>query len=126
MINGRNDDWSPAQRVVYMDEATLGTAVDCKGGQVRKGYVPAADFVSKEFAELEANNFWPRVWPIVCRKVEIPTVGSLYSYDIIDGSIIVVWTAPDEIRAFHNSCLPRGRHFTEGCSAGLTYLRALI
>jgi len=126
MINGGNDDWSPAQRVVYMDEATLGTSLDFEGGQVRKDYVPAADYVSKEFAELEANHLWPRVWQMACREEKIPTVVSLYTHDIIDSLIIDVWTAPDEIRAFRNSRPHRGRHMIDGCSVGLTYLRARL
>jgi hypothetical protein len=126
MINGESYDWSPAQRIIYMGDTILGKAIDFEGGQVRKDYVPAADYVSKEFAELEANHLWPRVWQMACREEEIPTVSSFYTYDIIDDSIIVVRTAPDEIRAFRNSRPHRGRHMIDGCSVGLTYLRARL
>jgi len=40
------------------------------------------------------------VWQMACREEEIPKVGSYYTYDIVDQSIIVIRTAPDEIKAF--------------------------
>ncbi|WP_298287287.1 SRPBCC family protein [Novosphingobium sp.] len=86
-----------------------------EGGNVRPDYVPAANYVSQRFADLEAEHLWPRVWQMACREEEIPTVGSFYTYDIVDDSITVVRTKPDEIRAFHNSCPHRGRRITEGC-----------
>ncbi len=86
-----------------------------EGGSVREDYVPAANYVSTHFAELEAKYLWPRVWQMACREEEIPAVGSFYTYDILDDSIIVMRTAPDEIKAYHNSCPHRGRRLTDGC-----------
>lgn len=89
------------------------TSVDL--GTVRPDFIPAANYVSRDFAELEAKYLWPRTWQMACREEEIPAVGSFYTYDIGDDSISVVRTAPDEIRAYHNSCPHRGRRITEGC-----------
>ena len=86
-----------------------------EGGAVRADYVPAANYISPHFAELEARYLWPRAWQMACREEEIPSVGSFYTYDILDDSITVVRTAPDEIRAYHNSCPHRGRRLTDGC-----------
>lgn len=85
------------------------------GATLRADYVPADDYISQDFADLETEYLWPRVWQMACREEEIPTVGSFYTYDIIDDSIIVVRTAPDEIRAYHNACPHRGRRLTDGC-----------
>jgi phenylpropionate dioxygenase-like ring-hydroxylating dioxygenase large terminal subunit len=85
------------------------------GDAVRADYVPTADYVSQEFADLEAEYLWPRTWQMACREEEIPNVGSFYTYDIIDDSIIVVRTEADEIRAYHNVCPHRGRRLTDGC-----------
>jgi phenylpropionate dioxygenase-like ring-hydroxylating dioxygenase large terminal subunit len=52
---------------------------------------------------------------MACREEEIPKVGDFYTYDIVDQSIIVIRTAADEIKAFHNVCPHRGRTLTEGC-----------
>jgi len=90
------------------------SGIGFEGGTVRADYVPAANYTSSHFAELEAQFLWPRVWQMACREEEIPSVGSFYTYDILDDSITVVRTAPDEIRAYHNSCPHRGRRLTEG------------
>jgi phenylpropionate dioxygenase-like ring-hydroxylating dioxygenase large terminal subunit len=51
---------------------------------------------------------WSRVWQMACREEQIPNVGDSVVYDIAGFSLIVVRSAPDRIRAFHNSCLHRG------------------
>jgi phenylpropionate dioxygenase-like ring-hydroxylating dioxygenase large terminal subunit len=79
------------------------------------GIVPAENYISKEFAEREARYLWPRVWQMACREEEIPRVGDYYTYEILEDSIIVLRTADNEIKAFHNVCPHRGRSLTEGC-----------
>ena len=80
-----------------------------------KGVIPAQNYVSEDFAKREAEHLWKKVWQMACREDEIPKVGDYYTYDIVDQSIIVIRTAPDEIKAFHNACPHRGRTLTEGC-----------
>jgi phenylpropionate dioxygenase-like ring-hydroxylating dioxygenase large terminal subunit len=79
------------------------------------GIIPAENYISEEFARREAEHLWKSVWQMACREEEIPKVGNYYTYDIVDQSIIVIRTAPDEIKAFHNVCPHRGRTLTEGC-----------
>ena len=86
-----------------------------EGGPVRADFVPAANYISKDFAELEAQYLWPRVWQVACREEEIPNVGDFYTYDILDDSIVVVRSGTDEIKAYHNVCPHRGRRLTAGC-----------
>jgi len=54
---------------------------------------------------------------MACREEEIPNVGDYNIYEIVGKSFIVVRTAPDEIKAFYNSCLHRGRKLVtlNGC-----------
>ncbi|NLR72786.1 aromatic ring-hydroxylating dioxygenase subunit alpha [Novosphingobium sp. ERN07] len=82
---------------------------------VSAGIVPARNYISPEFARKEAEGLWSRVWQMACREEEIPKIGDYYTYDIVDQSIIVIRTAADEIKAFHNVCPHRGRTITEGC-----------
>jgi phenylpropionate dioxygenase-like ring-hydroxylating dioxygenase large terminal subunit len=82
---------------------------------VRDDYVPKEDFFDPEFARLEAERLWPKVWQIACRLEEIPKVGDYLTYDILTDSIIVVRTGENEVRAFHNACPHRGNQITEGC-----------
>jgi nitrite reductase/ring-hydroxylating ferredoxin subunit len=84
-------------------------------GEVRDDFVPAGDYFSKEFAALEEELLWPRVWQVACREEDIPEVGDFHTYEIVDESIVVVRTAPDEIRAFFNVCPHRGNRLTSGC-----------
>jgi phenylpropionate dioxygenase-like ring-hydroxylating dioxygenase large terminal subunit len=78
-------------------------------------WIPKDGYVSREFAELERERLWPRVWQMACRVEELDRVGSFVTYDILDDSIIVIRTSESEIRAYNNACLHRGRRLTEGC-----------
>lgn len=60
------------------------------------------------FHDREVEHVWGRTWQMACREEQIPEVGDSLVYEIADWSLIVVRTAPDDIRAFHNSCLHRG------------------
>ncbi len=76
--------------------------------------IPVERYTSREFARLEAERLWPKVWQMACRKEDIPEVGDFHVYNIVNHSIIVVRAAPNEIKAFHNSCLHRGTAICEG------------
>lgn len=78
-------------------------------------FIPKEDYVSADFARKERERLWSRAWQMACRAEEIPAVGDYVTYDILDESLIVVRTAPDRIRAYHNACQHRGRRLTEGC-----------
>jgi phenylpropionate dioxygenase-like ring-hydroxylating dioxygenase large terminal subunit len=77
--------------------------------------IPATNYISCDFAAREAETLWPRVWQMACREEEIPKVGDFYTYEILDQSIIVVRSGPDEISAYYNVCPHRGRTLTTGC-----------
>ena len=83
--------------------------------EVRIDFVPAHHYTSREFARAEKARLWPRVWQVACRVEEIPQVGDFVTYDILDESIVVVRSAPGQIKAFFNVCQHRGRQITEGC-----------
>jgi phenylpropionate dioxygenase-like ring-hydroxylating dioxygenase large terminal subunit len=70
--------------------------------------IAPARYFDPGFHRLEVERVWGRVWQMACREEQIPEVGYSLVYEIADWSLIVVRTKPDEIRAFHNSCLHRG------------------
>jgi phenylpropionate dioxygenase-like ring-hydroxylating dioxygenase large terminal subunit len=77
--------------------------------------IPLERYLSREFHELEVEKVWSRVWQMACREENIPNVGDHVVYDIVDESFLIVRTAPNEIKAFVNACLHRGRRLrTEG------------
>ena len=76
--------------------------------------LPRARYTSAEFATLEFERLWARVWQVACREEEIPEVGDYCEYVIGDQSVLVVRAAPDTVHAFHNTCLHRGTRLAEG------------
>ncbi len=70
--------------------------------------VPREQFTSAAFAELEKERMWSRVWQMAAREEQIPEVGDCLLYEAPGASLIITRSAPDEIKAFHNSCLHRG------------------
>jgi phenylpropionate dioxygenase-like ring-hydroxylating dioxygenase large terminal subunit len=76
--------------------------------------VPIERYVSPEFHRLEVERLWRKVWQMAAREEDIPEVGDRIVYEISDHSIVVVRSAPDQIRAFHNACLHRGRQLCDG------------
>jgi phenylpropionate dioxygenase-like ring-hydroxylating dioxygenase large terminal subunit len=71
--------------------------------------VPAERYFSRQVHELEKQRIWARVWQLACREEAIPEVGDTEVYDIAEISILVVRVGPDEIKAYYNACLHRGR-----------------
>lgn len=71
--------------------------------------IPVEAYISEAYARAERDKLWRKVWQQVGRVEEIPEVGSYLTYDILDDSIIIVRTGPDEFTAHHNVCMHRGR-----------------
>ncbi len=71
--------------------------------------VPAEEYYAKAFHDLEVEKVWKRVWQMACHEDDIPEVGDYLIYDIAHLSFLVVRTAEDGFKAFHNACLHRGR-----------------
>jgi nitrite reductase/ring-hydroxylating ferredoxin subunit len=65
-------------------------------------------YISRTWHDLEIEHVWNRVWQMACRDEDIPEVGDSIVYDIGDVSLVVVRTTTG-VRAYHNSCLHRGR-----------------
>ena len=82
---------------------------------VRDDFIPKDAYISAEFARLEKERLWPRVWQIACRVEEVPRVGDFVTFEVADESIIIVRSSATEVRAFYNVCLHRGRKLTSGC-----------
>ncbi|HUW01667.1 MAG TPA: aromatic ring-hydroxylating dioxygenase subunit alpha [Acidimicrobiales bacterium] len=77
------------------------------------GDVDIARYISREWHEREVERLWRRVWQFACREDDIPEVGDHVVYEIVRDSYIVMRTAPDEIKAYPNACLHRGRRLKD-------------
>ena len=70
-------------------------------------------YFSPDFYRLECERMWSRSWQMACRVEQIPNVGDHVVYEVADKSLIVMRSAPKEIKAFFNVCLHRGRILRE-------------
>jgi phenylpropionate dioxygenase-like ring-hydroxylating dioxygenase large terminal subunit len=70
-------------------------------------------YTSPAYARAEHDKLWRKVWQMAGRVEEIPGVGNYLTYDILGDSILIVRTAPDQIRAYHNVCSHRGRRLVD-------------
>ena len=43
-------------------------------------------YISKDYAALEAERMWTKVWQMACREEEMPEIGDHIVYDIVDWS----------------------------------------
>jgi phenylpropionate dioxygenase-like ring-hydroxylating dioxygenase large terminal subunit len=75
--------------------------------------VPAEQYFSREFHDLEVEKIWKRCWQMACHEDDIPEVGDYLVYDIARLSFLIVRTAVDEFSAYYNVCLHRGRQLKQ-------------
>jgi phenylpropionate dioxygenase-like ring-hydroxylating dioxygenase large terminal subunit len=75
--------------------------------------IPVEAYISEAYVHAERDKLWRKVWLQVGRVEEIPEVGSYLTYEILDDSIVVVRTATDKIKAYHNVCPHRGRRLVD-------------
>lgn len=85
---------------VYLEDSTYPAGVTT---------VKAQRYFSKEEHDLEVERLWKRVWQMACHESDIPNVGDTHVYDIASLSYMVVRVSEDEVKAFPNVCLHRGR-----------------
>ncbi|HEY2563484.1 MAG TPA: aromatic ring-hydroxylating dioxygenase subunit alpha [Acidimicrobiales bacterium] len=79
--------------------------------------IPIKRYLSREFHELEVERVWRKTWQMACREEDIPEIGDHVVYEIVKDSFLIVRSGPDEIKAFVNACLHRGRRLrSEGGS----------
>lgn len=76
--------------------------------------VPAQRYYSPQFAQLEKDHLWSRVWQMACRLEEIPRPGDFTEYTINDQSILVVRESDDSIKAYFNACRHRATALGNG------------
>lgn len=71
-------------------------------------------WTEQSFFDQEVEFLWPKVWQMVCRETALAKPGDYLVYDITRYSILLVCTDDHTIKAYHNSCLHRGRAIKSG------------
>lgn len=116
LVDNREDRPRPSVQEIYDNDSVAPPPVLRNESMIDLGTsdIPSERYLSEEWHRLEVERVWKRVWQVACREESIPKVGDYVVYDIADVSLIVIRSAPDEIRAFRNSCLHRGTTLAEG------------
>lgn len=102
-----SDGDSPPEKLVTESPAYLGSE--------DVGY---DRYISPAFFQAEVEKLWPKVWQWVCREEQIPETGDYITYDVGPYSLLVVRTAPDTVKAYHNACLHRGTQLRPSETSG--------
>jgi len=72
-------------------------------------------YTDPEFARLEFEKLWSRVWQVAARVDEIPETGDYTTYRIGDQSILLVRVDDSTVKAYYNFCPHRGTTLGHGC-----------
>lgn len=75
--------------------------------------IPVEAYISEAYARAERDKLWRKVWQMAGRLEDMPAVGDFLTYNILDDSLLIVRTAPDQVRAYHNVCAHRGRRLVD-------------
>lgn len=85
--------------------------------------VPAERYYSPEFAALETERMWPRVWQLACTVDHVAEPGDYFEYRCGPYSVLVVRGDDGALRAFQNVCRHRGNSLCAGSGSDLRELR---
>ena len=72
-------------------------------------------YTDAEFARIEFEKLWSRVWQVAARVDEIPATGDYTTYKIGDQSILLVRVDEATVKAYFNFCPHRGTTLGHGC-----------
>jgi phenylpropionate dioxygenase-like ring-hydroxylating dioxygenase large terminal subunit len=70
-------------------------------------------YICPDYARLERDLLWRKVWLQAGRVEDLAEVGDYMTFDILDDAILIVRSAPDQLRAFGNVCSHRGRRLVD-------------
>jgi phenylpropionate dioxygenase-like ring-hydroxylating dioxygenase large terminal subunit len=70
--------------------------------------IPRERYLSAEFAHLEFEKVFQKVWQVVCREEEIAKTGDTWVHDLAGRSVLVVRSSASVVKAYPNACLHRG------------------
>jgi choline monooxygenase len=85
--------------------------------------IPVSRYTSVDFAALEHERLWPRVWQFACSLDHVAQSGDFFEYRLGPLSVLIVRGDDGELRAFQNVCRHRGSLLCEGSGAGLAEIR---
>ena len=84
--------------------------------------IPADRYRTAEFAELERQRLWPKVWQLACSVDHVGRPGDVFEYRCGLLSVLIVRGGDGQLRGFQNVCRHRGNSLISG-NANVAELR---
>lgn len=84
---------------------------------------PASRYTAPEFAALESERVWPRVWQMATTIDAVAQPGDWVEFSVDRLSCVIVHGQDGVLRAFQNVCMHRGVELCSGRGSGRTELR---
>jgi phenylpropionate dioxygenase-like ring-hydroxylating dioxygenase large terminal subunit len=81
--------------------------------QLGSGPIPKQRYTSPEYAALEWERMWTKLWLMAGRASDIPEPGDYFTFEIGIESILVIRQRDGSIGARYNVCLHRGNRLRE-------------
>ena len=108
-----------------LDEADIGgTAVTASPLAAEAPVqIPVQRYISTEFAELEHERLWPRVWHVACTTDHVSEPGDWFEHRLGRYSVVLVRGDDGVLRGFQNVCRHRGNTICQGSGSGANELR---
>lgn len=97
-------------------DAGLGLGLADIGRDVFSMRISTDRYTRPEYAQLERERIWLRVWQIAGRVDELPAVGDWKQYRILDQSFVIVRGKDEKLRGFVNACRHRGNMLCNGAT----------
>lgn len=85
--------------------------------------VPSHRYYSPDFARLETERMWPRVWQVACSVDHVAEAGDFFEYRCGTYSVVIVRDDDGTLRAFQNVCRHRGNSLCSGAGSQLRELK---
>jgi phenylpropionate dioxygenase-like ring-hydroxylating dioxygenase large terminal subunit len=77
------------------------------------GLIPKERYVSADFARLEWEHMWQRVWLLAGRESDVRHAGDYCTFEIGCESVLIIRQRDGSLRAFANVCMHRGNRLCE-------------
>jgi phenylpropionate dioxygenase-like ring-hydroxylating dioxygenase large terminal subunit len=88
--------------------------------------IPKQRYTSREFAQLEWERMWTRVWLLAGRASDAPSPGDYFTFEIGPESILILRQADGSLAARYNVCMHRGNRLREPGRGHASELRCLF
>ena len=82
------------------------------------GLIDTERYISPEFAKLEWERMWTKVWLNAGPLADIPEVGDNFVHEIGRESFIFIRTSEDEVKGYYNICPHRGSRLRPSVGMG--------